>query len=133
MAEFPDCPGCQTFASAGEDILTAAREALEGWLEVHLEEGDLPPVPSVRVHVPKGGRKALIRIDALLAVRLQLRWERQRRGYSQAQLGKLLNVSRQQVALLEAPDGNPTLKTLAKAAAALGLELEVALVPPRAA
>jgi len=34
LAAFPDCPGCQTFAEADEDILARAQEALEGWLEV---------------------------------------------------------------------------------------------------
>jgi len=33
LVDFPDCPGCQTFGQSQASALTAAREALEGWLE----------------------------------------------------------------------------------------------------
>ena len=36
LAEFPDCPGCQTFADSRDALPGAAAEALEGWLESHL-------------------------------------------------------------------------------------------------
>src|SRR5438128_2026223 len=39
LVEFPDCPGCQTFAEAGEDPREVGRDALEGWLEAHLVRG----------------------------------------------------------------------------------------------
>ncbi len=45
LAEFPGCPGCQTFADPGEDIAERAEEALAGWLEAHLASGQAPPEP----------------------------------------------------------------------------------------
>jgi len=43
LIEFPSCPGCQTFAEAGEDVGAVAREALEGWLEAHQVAGYSAP------------------------------------------------------------------------------------------
>jgi predicted RNase H-like HicB family nuclease len=45
LAEFPDCPGCQTFVEVGEDFLAAATEALNVWLESLLDHGEVPPMP----------------------------------------------------------------------------------------
>ena len=45
LAEFPGCPGCQTFADPGEDIAERAGEALAGWLEAQLVSGQAPPEP----------------------------------------------------------------------------------------
>jgi predicted RNase H-like HicB family nuclease len=45
LAEFPTCPGCQTYAPPGRDIAHEAAEALELWLETHLQERKLPPRP----------------------------------------------------------------------------------------
>src|SRR6202051_1337552 len=43
LIEFPDAPGCQTFADREADIYSNAKEAIEGWIEAHLVEGmDLP-------------------------------------------------------------------------------------------
>ena len=36
LAEFPGCPGCQTFADPGEGIAEPAQGALPGWLEAQL-------------------------------------------------------------------------------------------------
>lgn len=123
--EFPDCPGCQTFAEPIEDVEKVAREALEGWLEVHLEGGEAPPRPKRR----PAGKVLAVRVGPALAIALQLRWRRQELKLSQAALGKRLGVTRQQVALLERPGGNLRVATLAKAAEALEVELDVALQP----
>ena len=129
LIEFPDCPGCQTFADPGENVAEVAREALEGWLAVSLERGDAPPRPTTKA---AGARKLRVRIEPALAIALQLRWRRQELGLSQAQLGKRLDVSRQQVALLEKPSANLRLSTLARAAEALELVLDVGLAPATA-
>ena len=121
LAEFPDCPGCQTFARANEDIATEAAEALIGWLESHLAHGEAPPKPVARAR----GRGLLVPVPATLAVRLQLRWARQERGLSQAEFGKRLGVTRQQVNLFEAKGANPRLTSLERIAASLGLEVEI--------
>jgi predicted RNase H-like HicB family nuclease len=45
LADFPGCPGCQTFADPGEDIAERAEEALVGWLEANLASGQAPSEP----------------------------------------------------------------------------------------
>ena len=133
LAEFPDAPGCQTFAEPSEDIQALARDALEGWLEVHLEDGEAPPRPvtdSSRI----AGRNVSavpIRISPALAVRLQLRWARQDADLSQADLAKRVGVSRQQISLLESPKANLRLDTLETVAIALGLQVDVTLTAPQ--
>jgi predicted RNase H-like HicB family nuclease/DNA-binding XRE family transcriptional regulator len=126
LVSFPDCPGCQTFGRTRGQALSNAREALEGWLEAHLITGDAPPEPQ------RGAKRtsrsaALVSISPILSVRLQLRWARQSLGLTQATLAKRVGVTRQQIALLEAPDSNVTLRTLERVASAMNLTLEVEL------
>ncbi len=127
LIEFPDCPGCQTFAEPEEDVSEVARDALEGWLEAHLEDGEAPPEPGRRRARP-GTQQLAVRIDPALAVRLQIRWARQRAGLSQGQLAKRVGVTRQQISLIEAKGGNLTLSTLERIAKALNSEVDVDLV-----
>ncbi len=124
LIEFPDAPGCQTFAEPGEDPVEVAREALEGWLEVQLQDGDVPPEPHARLD----SASFVVRIDPQLAARVQLRLARQRLGVSQGELAKKIGVSRQQISQLESPDSNLTLGTLERVASALGLDVELNLV-----
>jgi DNA-binding XRE family transcriptional regulator len=126
LIEFPDCPGCQTFAEPDEDVTEVAREALEGWLEVHLEGGEAPPRPRRRRRGPK---MLAVRVNPALAIALLLRWRRQELKLSQGALGKRLGVTRQQVALLERAGGNLKVATLAKAAEALEVELDIGFQP----
>lgn len=126
LIEFPDCPGCQTFAEPGEDVTETAREALESWLEAHLEGGEAPPRPHLHRRRPK---MLAVRVNPALAIALLLRWRRQELKLSQAALGKRLGVTRQQVALLERAGGNLKVSTLAKAAEALEVELDVEFRP----
>ena len=125
LIEFPDCPGCQTFAEPGESVAEVARDALEGWLYSHLVDGEAPPRPAAEV---RGSRTRAIRVSPQLALALQIRWRRQELDLSQSQLGRRLGVTRQQVATLENPDSNWRISTLLRVAEALGLELDVALV-----
>jgi len=128
LAEFPGCPGCQTFADPGEDIVERAEEALIGWLEAHLVSGQAPPEPTtVR---SRGRAKAVqIPIPATLGVTLAVRWARKRGGVSQAELARRAGLSQPVVARLEDPDHNPTLSTLERVAAALGARLDIGLLP----
>jgi DNA-binding XRE family transcriptional regulator len=128
LVEFPDCPGCQTFFDPREDtgLGEVARDALEGWLVAHLERGDAPSVP---VNRSRGAHSLSVRIAPSLSIALQIRWRRQELGLSQAQLGKRLGVSRQQVATLENPDSNLRLTTLEAAARALDVDLGIELLP----
>jgi DNA-binding XRE family transcriptional regulator len=126
LAEFPDCPGCQTFVDAGEDIGEAAAEALELWLESHLAHGEVPPMPRART-----GR--MVRVNAQLAVKLALRWARQESGLSQAAVARLAGVSQQMIAKVEHPDYSPGLDVIERVARALGraVSIELPHVPKR--
>jgi HTH-type transcriptional regulator / antitoxin HipB len=127
LAEFPDCPGCQTFADSSDDLPAAAKEALEGWLEAHLVDGQVPPEPKAHRRAPAGSKLALVRIDAGLSVALQIRWARAKAGFTQAELAKRAGVKQQQIAKLEQPGENPTIGTIQKIANALGVHVDVEL------
>jgi HTH-type transcriptional regulator/antitoxin HipB len=125
---FPSCPGCQTQADPGEDVDHMATEALQGWLEVHLLDGEAPPRPPRRTPRPTRGASLLwVEVPAKLAVKLYLRWARQEAGLTQAELAERAGVSQPMVAKLERPDYNPTLDTLEKVAQALGVKLRISL------
>ena len=128
IARFPDAPGCQTFTRGGE-ILARAQDAIEGWLEAQLEDRETPPRPSARPKTPKHATLQWIPISPALGARLALRWAREDAGLSQAQIAKRMGVSQQAYAKLESPDANLTMETLERAAKALGLRVEVGLVP----
>lgn len=129
LAEFPDCPGCQTFAEPGEDIRAAAEEALTGWIESMLEARDTVKPPSRRT--PKGDI-LWVEVPPTLATALSLRWARERAGLTQTQLARQTGVSQQAIAKLERPDANPTVGTLTKVARALGLKLDLRFVQQEA-
>lgn len=131
LAEFPDCPGCQTFGTA-DDIGDMAREALEGWLEAHLVGGQVPPKPHEHHRAPAGAKLAAVPVRAGLTVALNLRWARSEQGLTQTELGKRAGVTQQQIAKLEDPDENPSILTVEKVARALGLALDVSLTEVRA-
>lgn len=118
--EFADCPGCVTFGESREEARELAHEALEGWLEAHLVAGKVPPRP-------KAKRGTAVPVASQLSTVLQIRWRREEKGLTQTDVARRAGVSQQQIAKLENPDGNPTLATLEKVAAALGLRLEVHL------
>lgn len=127
LAEFPDCPGCQTFAETETALRGAAKEALEGWLEAHLELRRVPPRPKARRRAPTGARLWHVAVDPALAVAVQIRIARDDAQLSQAELAAKAGVSQQQIAKLERPGENPTIATLKKVANALGVALDVRL------
>lgn len=120
LVEFQDCPGCQTFGASKVEALRMGQDAVEGWLESHLSAGLVPPRP-------KSKRGTPITISPKIAVILQLRWARAEQNLTQADVAKRAGVTQQAIAKLEHPDGNPTLATLEKVAAAFGLRLDVQL------
>lgn len=120
LVEFPDCPGCQTFGETKPEALEMASEALEGWLEAHLEYGDAPPRPARHRGVP-------IPVRQRLAVAIQIRWLREDLGLTQRELAGKAGVSQQQIAKLEKPSGNPTIGTLEAIARSSGAQLSTVL------
>ena len=129
LAEFPDCPGCQTFAESGQDIAEQAREALEGWLESHFvgKRRLVTPRPSARARARKGQRILWVDISPDLSVKLQLRWAREDAGLTQAELARRAGVSQQMVSKIESPDYHPSLDTIERVTKALGVRLSVTL------
>ena len=123
LAEFPTCPGCQTFAPRGRDIAHEAKEALELWLETNLQERILPPRPPRSFNARKG-KVVWVAVDPKLAVKLELRWMRDDLGLTQAELAKLAGVSQPAIAQLEGPDSNPTIDTLNRVAGAMGAQID---------
>lgn len=127
LVEFPDCPGCQTFAEPGEDLAALAKEALEGWLEAHLVHGGVPPRPK-RVRVPPGG--LAVSVSPMLAAKIAIRGARIAAGLTQAELARRAGLTQAMVARVEDPDYNPTLQTLERIARALGAELRISVELP---
>lgn len=127
LAEFPDCPGCQTFAGPNRDIDAEAKEALEGWLESCLIDGTVPPVPSKSLRHPPGKHVRWIEVSPNLDVKLQLRLARNALNLTQTQLAKRAGISQQMVAKLEHPRYSPGLPSLGKVTAALGMRIRVKL------
>src|SRR5207253_346034 len=123
LADFPTCPGCQTFAPPGRDIEHEAKEALELWLESHLQQRMLPPRPPRSLKARKG-TVLWVPVDPKLAVKLELRWMREELGLTQAELARLAGVSQPAIAQLESPDSNPTVDTLNRVASATGAQVE---------
>src|SRR5438067_10007651 len=123
LAEFPTCPGCQTFAPPGRDIEREAKQALELWLESSLQERMLPPRPP-RLFKARKGTVLWVPVDPKLAVKLELRWMRDDLGLTQAELAKLAGVSQPAIAQLESPDSNPTIDTLNRVAGAMGAQID---------
>src|SRR5712691_2640817 len=123
VADFPTCPGCHTFAPPGHNIEHEAKEALELWLESHLQERMLPPRPP-RSFKARKGTVLWVPVEPKLAVKLELRWMREELGLTQAELAKLAGVSQPAIAQLESPDSNPTIDTLNRVARAMGGEID---------
>jgi DNA-binding XRE family transcriptional regulator/predicted RNase H-like HicB family nuclease len=124
-AEFPDCPGCQTFVEGTKGIEAQAAEALQGWLEANLVGRRPPPHP--KATAPRGRKSIWVEVPPRLALRISLVWARVQANLTQAQLAKRSGVSQQQIAKVENPDSNPTMETLEKVAKALGARLHVEL------
>jgi len=73
--DFPDCPGCATFAEANEEPIGVAREALEGWLEAHLDTDQSPPRPGAISFTP-GTQILSVAVSSALSKRLRQHWAR---------------------------------------------------------
>lgn len=132
LAEFPDCPGCQTFSRPSEDdggIEAMARDALDLWITGCLNDGDELPAASTDLAAPEGGAILQVDVSPALALKIGMRQARKQAGLTQAQLAEKAKVTQQQIARAESPDSNPTLDLLDRIATALGASLSVELTP----
>jgi predicted RNase H-like HicB family nuclease/DNA-binding XRE family transcriptional regulator len=118
LASFTDCPGCQTFGDSKEDVIAMAEDALSGWLEAHLVDGESPPRPKAKRGMP-------VAVAPNVAVAVQVRWMREDMHLTQTQLAKKVKVTQQAIAKLERPQGNPSIETLQRLARALGRHVNV--------
>ena len=50
---FPDCPGCTSAGDTLEEAFSNAKEALEGWLEIVIDDGEEIPKPSDMSEITK--------------------------------------------------------------------------------
>ena len=122
LVEFPDLPGCLTEGATLTDALRNAREALSGWLFVAIKHGD--DVPASRVRPGRTFHRIMPELDVRIA--LAILSARKRRGLTQQQAADALGISQQAYRRLEIPGkSNPTLKTLARLSAVLGLDLQL--------
>lgn len=130
LVEFPDAPGCQTYAGSTREVPAAAKEALEGWLEAHLvaDARRAPQAPKRSHRLPRGAHSIVVTVDPVLAAKVALRRARIARELTQEQLAERLGVGQPQVHKLEHPDYPSTLTSLRKAAEALGADVDVDVI-----
>ncbi|KAF0810410.1 hypothetical protein A167_00690 [Alcanivorax sp. S71-1-4] len=119
---FPDLPEAITEGDDLEMALFNAAEALTLALEQRINDGDPIPAPS------KVARARMVEPDVAIQVALLLRLERERQQKSVTDIARALDTSWASAQRLERARGNPTLRQLERAAAALGKRLHFELV-----
>ena len=122
LVRFPDVRGAVTEGETLDEAIAFAREALTGVLGSLHDDG--LPVP--RPTTPAAPGLYAIQPATDTAIPVALRWAREDAGLTQAQVAERLGVSQQAYQKLERTGGNPSIKTLAKVARALGRDLRVA-------
>lgn len=120
----PPLDGVITQGEDLEDAKEMARDALNGALAVMLDRNIPIPKPP---HAEAAQDIIFIEPDPDIAAPILLRWARQEANLTLGELAKRLGITYQSVQRLERPGANPSLKTLAKVARALGKELHIAL------
>ena len=116
FARFPDLGDTFTEGDTEEETLFNAAEVLTGMLALKLEDGDAIPLPT-----PGLAGAHYIAPAAKVQAALLVRFTRGER--SLAELARALNTSWPSAKRLEDPTHWPSLKTLDKAATAMGKKL----------
>ncbi len=126
---FPEVDGCTAQAEDEASVRSTASRALEEHLRGQLTTGSRFDWP--RMHLTPRSDEVRVHIDVPpgLAIALQVRRLRARRGWSQSDLARRVGVSQQQIAKVEDPDTNPTVETINKIAEALSEPLVVVFGP----
>ncbi len=120
LVQFVDLPDTFTEGASKEEALFNAAEVLSGMLAWRLDEAKDVPAPSAKV---KGAH--YIAPDAKTQAAMLLRLARGERSLSE--LARVLQTSWPSARRLENPTHWPSLKTLDRAAAALGKRLVLVL------
>ena len=120
LVSFPDMPNVNTYGDTIEDALQSAEEALNGVLQSDFGRGF--ELPEAREYKGRGYYR--IPVAAHIAVPYQLR--ELRKGRSQTDIARQLDVSYQAIQKLENPKtSNPSIKTLERIAGIFGKRLEL--------
>lgn len=109
-----------TIEEARRHAVEALTMMLEGWLD----DGAVVPRPD-GASVPADCE--LIEPEAEIVPPLLLRWSREDANLTQGELATRLGMTQQGYAKLERSGANPTIKTMAKVARALGRQLQIAI------
>ena len=115
--------GAITFGEGLERAKELAKDALSGVLASMLEHNEDVPRPSEA----EGKDVVWIEPAPEVAAPILLRWARQEANLTQGELATRLGLTYQSVQRLERPGANPSIKTLARVARALGRELHIAI------
>lgn len=126
LVRFPDVPGALSEGTTVDEAVANAREALTGVLGALHDAGEAVPRPAIEA----GPNRFPIQPDPDTAVPVMLRWAREDAGLTQAQLADRMGITQQAYQKLERTGGNPSIKTLAKVARALGLHFAVSIEAP---
>ena len=113
--EFPDLPGCFSYAETYEEAVEMAKDALSGYLFSVLRR-------FIKVNRPSNvDNPNLVPIcpDPEIALALWLRWQRENRQLSQEQMAKQCELELEEYRRLESAN-EPALKALTKIEHGLG-------------
>lgn len=124
LVEFPELGGCLTEGHTLNEALNRAKEALDGWLAARCDRDLNIPAAAKR----KSRGFYAIEVSLTVAFAIRLRRLRMKRGLSQAEVAKRLEISQQAYAKLETPlKTNPSLQTIERISAALDADVDVLL------
>lgn len=118
---FPDLPEAITEGDDRDSAVFNAQEALTLCLEQRMADGEAVPEPSA---VPEG---VWVEPCASVQAALLMQLTRSAQGKTLADMARAMNTSWPVAQRLEQPRGNPTLRQLERAAAALGKRLVLAV------
>lgn len=124
LVEFPELEGCLTEGANLEEAMSAAKEALDGWLAARCDREMKIPPPVKH----KGRSFYTIEVSLSVAFAIRLRKLRIKRGLSQAEVARRLDISQQAYAKLETPlKTNPSLQTIERISVALDADVDLLL------
>lgn len=125
LVEFPGLSGCVTEGASLNEALHRAKEALDGWLAASCDCALNIPEPAKQ----KRGKLYAIEVSLTIAFAIRLRKLRMKRGLSQAEIAKRLEITQQAYAKFETPlTTNPSLQTIERISLALNSDVDELLV-----